>query len=415
MKELRKKTFWTIFSILMIILLFSVFFVNIQNYRREYENIERTLTVFDGPGNLKGGVRFPEEKENGWKDQDRSEPEKMMIMDYEVYTVELRDDRISRIISHGNASDDFDVEQIANKIIEDNEKQGLYIQNLYLEKYVYSYRPSVRIVIINNESIASDMRLFLIVSIMFLILLGTVIYLISKKITEWISLPVEEAFKKQKEFIADASHEVKTPLAVIMASSDELSQADILKTPEYEGYLENIRYESDRMSRLINGLLRLSKLDEAITKDAFREEDLSDIAQKTCLAFEAVAFEESVMIRTDIDKNIMFDCSKDEIEQMLSTILDNAIKHSYADSEVNVSLKKASKNIIINITNTGDPIASGDEERIFERFYRADKSRNRQSNRYGLGLAIAKSIVIRHGGSIRAYSKDLLTTFEIVF
>ena len=169
------------------------------------------------------------------------------------------------------------------------------------------------------------------------------------------------------------------------------------------------------MSRLINGLLRLSKLDEAITKDVFREEDLSDIAQKTCLAFEAVAFEESVMIRTDIDKNIMFDCSKDEIEQMLSTILDNAIKHSYADSEVNVSLKKASKNIIINITNTGDPIVSGDEERIFERFYRADKSRNRQSNRYGLGLAIAKSIVIRHGGSIRAYSKDLLTTFEIVF
>ena len=111
----------------------------------------------------------------------------------------------------------------------------------------------------------------------------------------------------------------------------------------------------------------------------------------------------------------MFNCSKEEIEKLISILLDNAIKHSYKESTIKVNTIKEKNSIAIEVSNVGDPISPGDEEKIFERFYRSDKSRNRDSNRYGLGLAIAKNIVINHGGSIKAYSKDNKTTFKIVF
>ena len=226
--------------------------------------------------------------------------------------------------------------------------------------------------------------------------------------TKWITKPALESFNKQKDFIADASHELKTPLAVIMASSDEL------KTDKKNAkYVENIKYESERMNTLITSLLDLSKLENGVSKDSYKNENISKIVEKTCLTFESVAFENNISIDTNIEKDIMFKCSKIEMEKLISIIIDNAIKHSYKDSSIIVNLNSNKNNINIDITNSGDPIKSGDEEKIFERFYRGDKSRNRESNRYGLGLAIAKNIVINHNGTIKASSSNGKTTFKI--
>ena len=330
----------------------------------------------------------------------------MMIMDYEVYTVKLNNNEIERIISHNNNTSNFNIETIAKSIIKKDE--GIKIGNLYFNGYSYNYKDNT-ITIINTKNINNKLSLTLIQSILLLIMLEIIIYFITLYLTKRITYPAEEAFNKQKDFIADASHELKTPLSVIIASSDEL------KTDKKNSkYIENIKYESERMNNLIKSLLDLSKLENGASINNYKNENISKIVEKTSLIFESIAYENNVRINTNIEENIFFNCSSEEIEKLISIILDNAIKHSYKESIILVNLYKDKNSIYIEITNEGDPIKEGDEEKIFERFYRGDKSRNRESNRYGLGLAIAKNIVTNHNGVIKAYSKDNKTTFKII-
>ncbi len=403
MKKLNKKVFIIIFSIISIFLVSSIIIYNVQIYKKDYDSIYRALNFVEdfknklNPNQFNNKVIIPEEKNI----------DNMMIMDYEVYTVKLKNNSIVKIIGHSDTSNNFDVETIASEII--NKENNIYIGNLYITKYVYNYKTSDTIVIINTEKINKKLCVVLLESILLLVVVEILIYFISKLITKWITKPAQESFDKQKNFIADASHELKTPLAIIMASADEINC-----DKKNQKYIDNIKYESERISKLINNLLELSKLENGVLIKNFKEENISKIIEKICLTFEAIAFEQGLKIKTNIDDDIVFSCNKDEIEKLISIILDNAIKHSDKNSKIIVNLLKEKNNIIIEIINTGDPIQPEDEEKIFERFYRADKSRNRDSNRYGLGLAIAKSIVLNHGGNISAFSKNKKTTFKII-
>lgn len=400
MKELSRKTFLTIYGILTAFLLISLFILNLQNYQREFEGVMRNLHMMD-----EGGDWFKQEKEKGLEPPDLAT---MRIMDYEVYTVEMKDGDIAKIISHGNSTSGFDSEKVAKQIQKDCKEDTLSIGNLYTAGYSYHYKADYGMVITNNTGTRSRLRTLLAVSVGIFVVLEAVIVLLSRLITGWIVKPAKESFDKQKEFIADASHELKTPLAVIMASSDEMAVDD-----KNRKYIENIKYESERMNKLITGLLDLSKLENAVNKGYFKEENLSKIVEKTALTFEGLAFEQGVFIETEIEKDLTVSCSKEEMEKLTSTLLDNAIKHSDKSGPVKVLLRRANKGIVLKVENPGEPIPVEDEEKIFERFYRADKARSRSENRYGLGLAIAKSIVINHGGSIRAHSEGGKTCFYV--
>lgn len=395
MKKLRNKTFITIFTIISTFLIIGLIIVNVQNYNREYENIKRNLTMI-GP--------MVKRDENKFREPDI---DNMMIMDYEVYTIKLKDNKIDRIINHGNNTN-LDIDTIANNIINRNNSDKFQIGNLYLNKYSYNLKYNDVLLVINTKDINHRLTNLLIYSLIIFILSEFIIAYLSQRITIWITKPAIEAFKKQKEFIEDASHELKTPLAIIMASSDELKE-----DKKNKKYIDNIKYETERMNKLITSLLDLSKLENAVTIGAYHEENISKIIEKVALTFESIAYENDLSIKTDIEDDIILNCNKDEIERLIAIIVDNAIKHSTKKTTIEINTHKIKNNINIEISNVGEGIKPGDEEKIFERFYRADKSRNRNENRYGLGLAIAKNIVINHGGIIEAFSKNNKTTFKI--
>ena len=400
MKELNRKVFNTIFIILSAFIFIIVFIYNVEIYRREYSAVQRNLSFMEERIS-KPDYRIPILDD----EQDDKNFENMMIMDYEVYTVILSNGEIERIISHSSNTSNFDVQSVAEKIV--TKKQGMRIGSLYNNKYSYNYYLDT-IIIINTKNINNRLMLILIKSLIILLIVEILVYYVSKMLTKRITKPAQESYEKQRDFIADASHELKTPLAVIIASSDELKS-----DKKNAKYVDNIKYESERMNNLIKSLLDLSKLENGVSIANYKEENISKIIERICLTFEAIAYENNVNIDINIEKDIKLKCSKEEIEKLISILLDNAIKHSYKDSSISVNLNNDKNNINLEIVNSGDPIKAGDEERIFERFYRVDKSRKRDSNRYGLGLAIAKNIVINHNGTIKAFSKDGLTTFKI--
>ena len=403
MNELNRKVFITIFGIFACFLFAGMAILNIQGYSREYQSVRRTLDIVDERGD---GFK-PPMKPN---DKESFDIENMLFMEHEVYTIEINDGVIERILSHGNESDSFDAADIASDIINSYDTDTIRIGNLYTNQYCFNYKSDNVMVIVNLADINKKLSVFLAETIIMFACLLLLIFLVSKMITKWITKPAKEAFDKQKKFIADASHELKTPLAVIMASADEMKVND-----ESIRYMDNIKYETDRMSKLISGLLDLSKIEEGVSHSQFKQENISKIVEKQSLVFEGVAFEQGVLIETDIEENIVMNCCKDEIEKLVSTLIDNAIKHSYKEKKVNINHKKIKNNIVLEVINIGDPIKSGDEEKIFERFYRGVESRKRSDNRYGLGLAIARGIVNNHGGNITARSEKEKTIFRVYF
>ena len=235
-----------------------------------------------------------------------------------------------------------------------------------------------------------------------------IIYLISKKISDVIVRPINETLEKQKQFISDASHELKTPLAVIEANTDVLENE--IGNNKWLTYIQN---ETESMDKLINELLLLAKIENIDNVKDYEKFNLSEYIETITSMFESMAYEKQIKISTKIQKNIKLNGNKQDIEHIVSTLLDNAIKHSVNGKDVEVELLQEKNNIIINVRNCGEPIPKDQQDKIFERFYRVDKARNRDEKRYGLGLAIAKATVLKYKGRIEVECKDGITCFKV--
>ena len=229
-------------------------------------------------------------------------------------------------------------------------------------------------------------------------------------LTNWAIKPALEALDNQKQFVADASHELKTPIAVIMANSEALENE-----PNEKKWLNNIKSEAERMNDLISDLLDMARLENSNNKEIYQTENLSKLVEMSILTFESLIYEKNIKLDYVIDENISLNCNGSQIKQLVAILIDNAINHSdLKNGEIDIILKKEKINIILEVKNKGKEIPKEEREKIFERFYRADESRNRNSNRYGLGLAIAKNIVLNHNGKISVDYLSGYTVFKVV-
>lgn len=231
-----------------------------------------------------------------------------------------------------------------------------------------------------------------------------VIYFTSRFFANRSIAPIKEAFYKQKQFIADASHELKTPLAVIQTNADVLLSFSDDTIRNQVKWLHHIKSETERMKTLTGDLLYLTEMDDARTGMIYTNFDLSEAVESVMLTMEAVIYEKELSFQYEVDSNITAHGNSEQMKQVVMILLDNAIKYTNARGSIILSLKKRHNDVLLEVTNTGEGIPPEHLEHIFDRFYRIDASRSRQRGSHGLGLAIAKSIVEQHKGKIYAKS-----------
>lgn len=213
--------------------------------------------------------------------------------------------------------------------------------------------------------------------------------------------PLKTAFEKQKQFVSDASHELKTPVTVISANADVL--ADEIGENKWLTYIKS---QTERMNVLVNDLLNLTRLENNTADFITSDFDLSRAMINTALPFECQAFETNKKFIVDIDDDIVINGSEKHIKQMAAIFIDNALKYSNDGGTVRVTLKKTGDKKLLTVFNTGSGIKESEKDKIFERFYRSDESRNRSTGGYGLGLAIARSIIDKHKFKISVETKE---------
>ena len=239
------------------------------------------------------------------------------------------------------------------------------------------------------------------------------IFFLSMGLAYWITKPVERAWNQQRQFVADASHELKTPLTVILSNTDMLLNQCTEADEHSEKRLGNIRAESIRMKGLVEDMLDLARSDAGRLKQQLAPVSVSDTVMDAVLLFEALAFEGQKELQYQIEENLSVLGSGDRLKQLTEILLDNAMKYSPEQGCIWVKLERNSaKTLRLMVANTGDTMTPEQCRRIFERFYRTDPARQNNGG-YGLGLSIASSIVTEMGGKIWCESRNGINSFFV--
>ena len=274
MSKLKNKIFYTIFIILTTFSLTILFIFNYQDYSRTRIKIADSIHRMDTENMPKNN--FPNEAKR--------------FMDSNIYTIILNNDEIASIVSHRvDENISSEIKKEAKTIVKKANKNTNYIGNLYTEKYSYFYHDNI-ITLVDHVEDTRKLLVSLIVSITLFIVTELISFIIANMISRWITKPVQESFEKQRYFIADASHELKTPLAVIMASSESITE-----TKNNKKFLENIKNESNRMNNLILKLLTLAKTENGDNK-TYESIDLSKTIQKHVFSMESLLFEKNIKL-----------------------------------------------------------------------------------------------------------------------
>jgi len=370
-----------------------------------FENTEMMRRLLEH----KSSFNFPKRERGGLKPKQDGPPP------INIFYVEIdSSNNIKNIVGESNiVSDETILEKIINISLNSTKESGvIYGENLRFLKQNTDTGITIIFADRNNEIkvLYSIIKVSMLVGFFSLI----IFFAISVFLANWILKPTEKSWQQQKQFLADASHELKTPLTVILTNADIVLSHKKDTVANQSKWVEHIQTEAKRMSTLINELLFLAKNEDTKTNVIFSVLNFSDIVWNSLLPFESVIYEQGKFLESKIQSDIMIYGEKNKLSQLIVILLDNACKYSNENTTIEISLSENQDKIKLSVTDVGNTISQNDIEHIFERFYRVDKSRSRENGGYGLGLSIAQSIVNIHNGKISVQSGQS-TTFTVIF
>lgn len=282
-----------------------------------------------------------------------------------------------------------------------------------IDDYIYVVRTlrsgNTVYIFVDNKEALQNSKQFFIVSI-FIFLLSVIAFtIISYYLSRWMIKPSEKAIKNQKIFVANISHDLKTPITIIRANADLIeNEVKNKKSIKY------IQQETEKLNHLVNEMLTLTRIDNTISKENFKSFNFGDSLFDVVLPFESIAYENGIRFNINIDEVTDYFGDESNIQKLAEILIDNAMSYTAKGGIVDVDAYENSKAVTLSVTNTGEPISDEKKVEIFDRFYRASKSRESTGNHYGLGLSIANTIVKKHNGKISIESKNGKNTFTVI-
>lgn len=387
---------------LAVIYISSYFEVAASNYEMLEHHVQRYLdetpaidSPFGGRGPEKGGMAkgMPE----GFH---REEPPAFWLSTFYSVAVSKDGEVLSADNGDGTVYEEEELTEYALEILASGGEKGVRGSLVYYVERQSGYN---LVAFMDNTIMQESMTTLFRYTLVFGSAAMIGLYMVAVQLAKRIVRPLEESYQKQKQFISDAGHELKTPVSVVSANAELLSR----ELGENQ-WLSNIQYENERMGKLVSQLLELARTENvAPTLETL---DLSRLVAGEALPFESIAFEKGLVLETEISEGIQVEGDGMKLKQLVSIMIDNAMRHSRG-REIQIVLKEERGNATLSVINQGEEIQPELREQIFERFYRIDESRSGEGGHYGLGLAIAKAIVAAHKGKIGVRCHDGLVEF----
>lgn len=407
-EQSRKKIVAAIMSVLVLLWVGTLSVIYASSYyemRKQNEQMLQTYSeMYVLPKSVVGEEPNKPKFNGDHNNKPRIDPKSPMFQLSTFYQVAISFD--GQVLDVKNDSSEVytneDLETMARRIIAGEEETGIQSNLAFYKADRHRY---VLVTFIDNTVVNDSAITLLRYTLIFGAGALVVFFFLSRFLAKKIVAPLEDSYQKQKQFISDAGHELKTPISVVSASAELLS-----REIGDNQWLVNIQYENQRMGVLVGKLLDLTRTENLTPQTELL--DFSRLVAGEELPFESVAFEKGLALDSDITDGVMVEGNAAQLKQLVAILLDNAVSHSNENGEVYVSLIKEHGYARLTVMNRGEEIPVHQREQIFERFYRVDTVRNGEDKHYGLGLAIAKAIATSHNGHIEVLCHDGLVEFS---
>lgn len=334
--------------------------------------------------------------------------QKIKRQEYDYSTSVVLKNKTIMVLSNSlKETTDKDILSMTQELQKNGKRFGSIDDYIYLVRILKS--GNTVYIFVNNKEALQNSKQFFIVSI-FIFLLSVIVFtIISYYLSRWMIKPSEKAIKNQKIFVANISHDLKTPITIIRANADLIeNEVKNKKSIKY------IQQETEKLNHLVNEMLTLTRIDNTISKENFKSFNFGDSLFDVVLPFESIAYEKGIRFNINIDESTTYFGDENNIQKLAEILIDNAMSYTAKGGIVDVDAYENSKAVTLSVTNTGEPISDEKKVEIFDRFYRESKSRESTGNHYGLGLSIANTIVKKHNGKISIESKNGKNTFTVI-